>query len=83
MSEELKKKIKIVQEKFKEFSNFIELHDFRAFLLFTLTGQATPNVLAQLGLGSTKEVINLPYNPLFKIYYQKINLLSAGALSLI
>ncbi|MCK4779053.1 MAG: hypothetical protein KAT57_02650, partial [Candidatus Lokiarchaeota archaeon] len=31
-------------------------------------------------LGSNKEIINLPYNPIFNIYYQKINLISAGSL---
>ncbi|MHA1294077.1 MAG: hypothetical protein ACTSQJ_15605 [Promethearchaeota archaeon] len=80
MAEVLKEKIKIIHEYFKDFSNFIEVENFRAFLLFTLTSQVPSNILAQFGLGGTKEVINLPYNPLFKIYYQKINLVSLGNL---
>ena len=80
MSDELKQKINMVQKYFEEFSNFIELSDFRSFLLFTLTSQVPSNILAQIGLGGSKEVINLPYNPIFKMYYQKITLMSAGSL---
>ncbi len=80
MSEELKQKIDTVQKIFENFSNFIELSDFRSYLLFTLTSQVPTNIMAQLGLGSNKEIINLPYNPIFNIYYQKINLISAGSL---
>ncbi|MCK4779337.1 MAG: hypothetical protein KAT57_04080 [Candidatus Lokiarchaeota archaeon] len=80
MSEELKQKIGTVQKIFENFSNFIELSDFRSYLLFTLTSQVPTNIMAQLGLGSNKETINLPYNPIFNIYYQKINLISAGSL---
>ena len=80
MSEELKHKVELVQKHFENFSNFIELPDFRSFLLFTLTSQVPSNILAQMGLGGNKEVINIPYNPILKIYYQKINLISAGSL---
>lgn len=80
MSEELKQKLGTVQKIFENFSNFIELSDFRSYLLFTLTSQVPTNIMAQLGLGSNKEIINLPYNPIFNIYYQKINLISAGSL---
>ena len=80
MSDELKKKINGIQGRFKDFSNFIELEDFRAFLLFTVNSQAPSNILAQMGLGGSKDVINLPYNPSFKIHYQKINLITAGSL---
>ncbi|MFX1278054.1 MAG: hypothetical protein ACFFA3_01465 [Promethearchaeota archaeon] len=80
MSEELNEKVDFVKQHFKDFSNFIELPDFRSFLLFTLTSQVPTNILAQMGLGGSKEIINLPYNPIFKIYYQKINLISAGSL---
>ena len=80
MSDELKKKINSVQGRFKDFSNFIELEDFRAFLLFTVNSQAPSNILAQMGLGGSKDVINLPYNPSFNIHYQKINLITAGSL---
>ncbi|MFX0106269.1 MAG: hypothetical protein ACFE75_12385 [Candidatus Hodarchaeota archaeon] len=80
MSGELKQKITDVHTLFENFSNFIELSDFRSFLLFTLTSQVPTNILAQIGLGGSKEVISLPYNPNLKIYYQKINLISAGSL---
>ena len=80
MSDELKQKISIVHKIFENFSNFIELSDFRSYLLFTLTSQVPTNIMAQLGLGTNKEIINLPYNPVFNIYYQKINLISAGSL---
>ena len=80
MAEDIKKKIDEVKELFKGFSNFIELDDFRNYLLFTLTGQVPSNILAQMGLGGGKETISLPYNPIWSIYYQKINLFSAGSL---
>ena len=80
MSDELKQKISLVHGIFENFSNYIELSDFRSYLLFTLTSQVPTNILAQIGLGGNKEVINLPYNPIFNIYYQKINLISAGSL---
>ena len=80
MSEEINKKVDLIKKKFDNFTNFIELPDFRSFLLFTLTSQVPMNVLAQMGLGGNKEVISLPYNPILKIYYQKINLFSVGSL---
>ncbi|MFX1243259.1 MAG: hypothetical protein ACFFA7_18585 [Promethearchaeota archaeon] len=80
MSNELKEKITKIKKVFEGFSNYIELPDFRSFLLFTLTSQVPTNIMAQLGFGPNKEVINLPYNPIFNIYYQKINLISAGSL---
>jgi len=82
MSEELIGKIKVVNEYFKDFNNFLELKDFRAFLLLTLTSQAVTNIMAQLGLGGDKDVINLPYNPNYKFYYQKINLMSSSSIIL-
>ena len=80
MSNELKEKVNLVHKIFENFSNFIELSDFRSYLLFTLTSQVPSNILAQIGLGGNKEIINLPYNPMFNIYYQKINLISAGSI---
>jgi len=80
MSEELLNKINLISEYLKDFTNFIELENFRSFLLFTLISQVPSNILAQIGLGGAKDIINLPYNPIFKIYYQKINLISAGAI---
>ncbi|GAH79457.1 unnamed protein product, partial [marine sediment metagenome] len=39
-------------------------------------------IMAQLGLGGNKDVINLPYSPDYNIYYQKINLMSSSSLIL-
>ncbi len=78
MSAELNEKINKINASFKEFTNFLELEDFRTYLLFTLTSQVSSSVLAQLGLGGTKDTFNLPYNPAFKMYYQKINLISGA-----
>ena len=80
MSEAIKDNIAKVKEKFTNFTNYIELNDFRQFLLFTLTSQVSNNIMAQLGFGGNREIINLPYDPLKKIYYQKINLISSGSL---
>jgi len=80
MSNELAEKISIINEVFKDFSNSIELEDFRSFLLFTMNSQLSSNLLAQFGFGNSKEVINLPYNPIAKIHYQKINLITTGSL---
>jgi len=82
MSEALDSKIKIVDKYFKGFTNFLELEDFRSFLLLTLTSQVPMNIMAQLGLGGNKDVINLPYSPDYNIYYQKINLMSSSSLIL-
>ncbi|MFX1358403.1 MAG: hypothetical protein ACFFA8_14115 [Promethearchaeota archaeon] len=82
MSNNLNGKIEIVNQYFKDFNNFIELKDFRSFLLFTLTSQVPMNIMAQLGLGGDREKINLPYNPEYKIYYQKVNLMTSGSLSI-
>jgi len=82
MSEALNNKINIVDDFFNGFTNFIELENFKSFLLLTLTSQGPMNIMAQLGLGGDKSVINLPYNPDFNIYYQKINLLSSSSLML-
>lgn len=80
MSDDLKEKLAIVESYFKGFSNHIELENFRSFLLFTLTSQVPTNIMSQLGMGGSKDVIILPYNPYYKIYYQKINLFSTGSL---
>lgn len=80
MSDALVDKIKIVNDYFNGFTNFLELEDFRSFLLFTLTSQVPMNIMAQLGLGGNKDVINIPYSPDFKIYYQKINMMSSSSL---
>ncbi|MFX0032997.1 MAG: hypothetical protein ACFE8E_09840 [Candidatus Hodarchaeota archaeon] len=80
MSQKLKENIEVVNNYFSNFTNFIEVTDFRSFLLFTLTSQVSMDVMAQLGLGGSKEIINLPYSPIHKIYFQKINLFSAGTM---
>ncbi len=77
---DLEEKLNIVKKYFKEFTNYLELQDFRDFLLFVLNSQASSSILEQLGVSGRKTSINIPYNPLFQIYYQKINLISAGAL---
>lgn len=78
MSAELNEKMQKIKDSFKDFSNYLELDSFRDFLLFTLQSQVPSNVLAQLGIGGSKDSFNLPYNPIFKIYYQKINLMSGS-----
>jgi hypothetical protein len=80
MSEAIKVKIAKIKEKFSNFTNYIELNGFRQYLLFTLTSQLSSNIMAQLGFGGNQEIINLPYDPLKKIYFQKINLISSGSL---
>ncbi len=82
MSDALVDKIKIVNDYFNGFTNFLELEDFRSFLLLTLTSQVPMNIMAQLGLGGNKDVINIPYSPDFKMYYQKINMMSSSSLIL-
>ena len=82
MSEALNNKIKLINEFFNGFTNYIELENFRSFLLLTLTSQGPMNIMAQLGLGGDKSIVNLPYNPDFNIYYQKINLLSSSSIVL-
>ena len=80
MSRDLVEKINIVKDYFKDFTNFIELEDFRSFLLLTLSSQTPNTIMAQLGLGGNKEVVNLPYDPISKTYFQKANLMTSGSL---
>ncbi|TFF97551.1 MAG: hypothetical protein EU547_04025 [Promethearchaeota archaeon] len=78
--EDLEEKLEIVKNYFKDFTNYIELEDFRDFLLFVLNSQASSSILEQLGMSGRKNAINLPWNPIMGVYYQKINLISAGSL---
>ena len=80
MSKEIESEISEIKQKFSKFSNFIEIEDFRHILLFTLTSQTANNLMAQLGIGGNPDIISLPYDPVHKIYYQKISLFSSGAL---
>jgi hypothetical protein len=80
MSKKLIDKMNLVKEHFKDFTNFIELEDFRSFLLLTLSSQVPMSIMAQLGFGGSKEVINLPYDPNSKAYFQKANLMTSGSL---
>lgn len=80
MAEQLKEKIDLIATKFGNFTNYIELADFRSYLLFTLNGTVPSNVLAQFGLGGTKEIINIPYNPISKTYFQKVSLMTSNSL---
>ncbi|MHA1756290.1 MAG: hypothetical protein ACTSVV_05940 [Promethearchaeota archaeon] len=80
MSEELNEKIQYVLKRLKNFTNFIELQDFRSFMLFTLNGTVPANILAQFGLGGGREIIHLPYNPKAKVYFQKVSLMKSSNL---
>lgn len=80
MSEEIQEKIDLILNKFENFTNFIELDSLRSFLLFTLNGTVPSNILAQMGLGGGKDTISLPFNPLAKIYYQKVSLMTSNSL---
>lgn len=74
----LKEKVDLIHSRLDDFNGYIELKDFRDFLLFTLTSNPS-NVLAQIGLGGNKEEINLPYDPNSGIYYQKVSLMTRGS----
>ncbi|MBD3195939.1 MAG: hypothetical protein GF317_12830 [Candidatus Lokiarchaeota archaeon] len=80
MTEQLQNKLNLAKKYFEKFTYYIELENFRDYLLFTLNSTVSSNVLAQLGLGSGKNVVNFPYNPIFNFFYQKIELFSAGSL---
>ncbi|MHA1563424.1 MAG: hypothetical protein ACTSPA_15040, partial [Promethearchaeota archaeon] len=66
-------KYEFVKEKFKSFSNYIEISNFRQFLLLILNieGDGAEAIMRQLGLGSKTKTI-LPYDPLKKAYYTKV-----------
>jgi len=66
-------KYEFAKEKFKSFSNFIEISDFRQFLLLILNieGDGAEAIMRQLGMGSEPKII-LPYDPLKKTYYKKV-----------
>lgn len=76
----LQEKIDYIYSRLTSFSNFIELADFRSYLLFTLTSQVPNNILAQIGLSGSKGTIHLPYDPINEIYFQKINMITSGSI---
>jgi hypothetical protein len=56
----------------KNFQNYIEIGDFRRFLLLVLNLESGPdNFLSQLGMGGSKGKVTLPYDPEKKMYYAK------------
>jgi len=66
-------KFEFAKEKFKSFSNYIEISNFREFLLLILNieGDGAEAIMRQLGMGS-KNKATLPYDPFKKIYYTKV-----------
>jgi hypothetical protein len=58
-------------DQLKNFKNYIEITDFRPYLLMVLNLESGPdNILSQLGMGAKGKTI-LPYDPEKKIYYTK------------
>ncbi|MHA1147516.1 MAG: hypothetical protein ACTSR8_04660 [Promethearchaeota archaeon] len=80
MLDQLEQKINSILNKFTNFSNYIELADFRSYILFTLNGTVPANILAQFGFGGAKDIINIPYNPISKTYFQKVSLMTSNSL---
>ena len=66
-------KFEFAKEKFKSFSNYIEISNFREFLLLILNieGDGAEAIMRQLGMGSKNKAI-LPYDPFKKSYYTKV-----------
>ncbi len=68
-------KFEFAKEKFKSFSNNIEISktNFRQFLLLILNieGDGAEAIMRQLGMGSKTKTI-LPYDPFKKAYYTKV-----------
>ena len=66
-------KYEFAKEKFKSFSNYIEISNFRQFLLLILNieGDGAEAIMRQLGMGSkTKTILN--YDPFKEAYYTKV-----------
>ena len=66
-------KYEFAKEKFKSFSNYIEISNFRQFLLLILNieGDGAEAIMRQLGMGSKTKTI-LPYDPFKKAYFTKV-----------
>ena len=66
-------KYEFAREKFKSFSNYIEISNFREFLLLILNieGDGAEAIMRQLGMGSKNKAI-LPYDPFKSAYYTKV-----------
>ncbi len=69
----IEEKFDFVKEKFKSFSNYLEISNFRQFLLLILNieGDGAEAIMRQLGMGSKTKTI-LPYDPYKKSYYTKV-----------
>ncbi|QEE16461.1 hypothetical protein DSAG12_02291 [Promethearchaeum syntrophicum] len=66
-------KYEFAKEKFKTFRNYIEISDFRQFMLLILNieGDGAEAIMRQLGMGSKTKTL-LPYDPFKKAYYTKV-----------
>lgn len=66
-------KYEFAKGKLESFSNYIEISNFREFLLLILNieGDGAEAIMRQLGMGSKNKAI-LPYDPLKKAYFVKI-----------
>jgi hypothetical protein len=57
----------------KDFQNYVEVGDFRSFILLTLNLENGPeSLLSQLGMGGSKGKTVLPYDPEKNMYYAKV-----------
>lgn len=69
-----KEKYDYAVQKLKNFNNYIEIGDFRKFILLVLNleGSGPEALLNQFGLGGSKGKLVLPYDPEKKMYYAKV-----------
>ncbi len=67
-------KYQFAKQQLSKFQNFLEIGDFRRFLLLILNldSGGPESLLKQFGMGGAREKMILPYDPVKKIYYQKI-----------
>ncbi len=68
-------KFKFAIEKLNDFENYLEVENFRSFLLLllNLNGNGAQALLSQLGIGGNKKKrIGIPFDPTKNIYYTKI-----------
>jgi hypothetical protein len=73
---EFEEKYEFALKKLNAFKNFIEISDFRSFLLLALnldSGNGPEAIMKKLGLGSKNKLI-LPFDPEKKLYFTKIML---------
>jgi len=72
------KKIEFIEKHFNNLTTYLELEDFRAYLLLSASGFLINNKIYRIN----QDIVNLNYDPYSNIFFQTVRFMSAGVLVL-